>query len=339
VRPAAAFDATVAWSPVSGTAGYKVYVRQGTSSYGAATDVGAKLPDPDGIVRYVTTGLPVNQVNYFVVTSYDGAGTESSYSNELSLLVTPTSTPTLTPSSTATSPPPTSTPTQAATRTATSVPTATQTSTSAATQTPTPTATPSRVATATATSSATSTHTPTVTRTATTTPTPTPTWTSAPAPADLTALGTIIARVRKPTGTGNKNLEVIRDGDTPPVGTNDPLRQYDTDDGANLATNDWIGYKYSLHPAFTGVVFQEGMHFSDGGWFNTLTVQVHTSKGWVPVSGLQISPAYPGNNGVGFETFVLKFDQVVGDQIRLYGVPGGTHAFISVGELRVYGFR
>jgi hypothetical protein len=57
------------------------------------------------------------------------------------------------------------------------------------------------------------------------------------------------------------------------------------------------------------------------------------------VSGLQISPAYPGNNGVGFETFLLKFDQVVGDQIRIYGVPGGTHAFISVGELRVYGFR
>lgn len=61
---------------------------------------------------------------------------------------------------------------------------------------------------------------------------------------NLTQTGTIIARVMAPTGGGNHNLEVIRDGDLPPVGTTDSSRQYDTYTGTP-ATEDWIGYQYA----------------------------------------------------------------------------------------------
>jgi len=153
----------------------------------------------------------------------------------------------------------------------------------------------------------------------------------------LTHLGTIVARVTAPTGSGNKNLEVIRDGDKPPVGTVDSSREYDTWDGANTAPEDWIGYTYPTVQTFSRVVFQEGMNFSDGGWFDTLTVQVRRSGVWTTVSGLTSTPTYPPNDGVNYETYTLNFAPMSGDGVRIDGAPGGSADFISVGELEVYG--
>jgi cysteine-rich repeat protein len=156
-------------------------------------------------------------------------------------------------------------------------------------------------------------------------------------PCNLTRLGTIVARVTAPTGTGNKSLEVIRDGDKPPVGNTDSARQYDTWDGVNTAPEDWIGYTFATSRTFTRVVFQEGKNFSDGGWFNTLRVQVRQSGVWTNVANLTVTPAYPANDGINYETYVLDFPAVTGDGIRLDGDPGGSADFISVGELEVYG--
>ncbi len=137
---------------------------------------------------------------------------------------------------------------------------------------------------------------------------------------------------------GNLDLEVIRDGDKPPAGSADPLRQYDTYNGANPAAEDWIGYAYTSAHSFHRVVFQEGLHFSNGGWFDSLTVQVRQSGTWAPVSGLSISPAYPfADNGVSYETYTLTFDEIAGDGIRVFGAPGGAAGFISIGELDIFG--
>jgi hypothetical protein len=179
------------------------------------------------------------------------------------------------------------------------------------------------------------TPTPTPTRTATATPTPTPTRTATPLGTDLTHAGTIIARVTNPQG-GGRNLEVIRDGDKPPVGSTAVERQYDSFDGPDSADEDWIGYAYATPQTFGKVVFQEGMHFVDGGWFDTLTVQVRQADAWVAVAGLTVTPQYPGNDGVSYETFVLAFAPITGDAIRIYGAPGGRNDFISVGELEVF---
>ncbi len=155
---------------------------------------------------------------------------------------------------------------------------------------------------------------------------------------DLTNNGNIIAKVTSPTGSGSPDIEVIRDGVFPPVGSGDTLAQYDTFDGANTATEDWIGYSLQFSFTWEEVIFQEGIHFWDGGWFESLTVQVRQSGDWNTVTGLFISPSYPFvNNGVSYETYTLTFDPIPGDGIRIFGAPGGNAAFISVGELRVFG--
>jgi cysteine-rich repeat protein len=158
------------------------------------------------------------------------------------------------------------------------------------------------------------------------------------APCNLTPLGAIVARVTAPTGGGNHNIEVIRDGDKPPLGNADSNRQYETYDGNNTASEDWIGYLYAVPQAFARVVFQEGKHFVNGGWFQTLTIQVRQNGTWVTLASPTITPAYPGfDNDLSYETYTLDFSMVVGDGIRIYGTPGGSADFVSVGELEVYG--
>ena len=151
----------------------------------------------------------------------------------------------------------------------------------------------------------------------------------------LASVGTIIAKVTAPLGMG-AGLSVIRDGDRPQVGSGDSRRQYDSWDGNNLSSDDWVGYTFPSSHAFNRMVFQEGLHFWDGGWFTTLTVLVRQNGQWVVVSNLAITPAYAGNDGVSYETYTLTFNPILGDAILLYGVPGGSAAFISVGELEVF---
>ena len=146
---AAAFNAQLGWYPVAKAAGYKVYVRQQGTAYGAGTDVGLLLPGSDGVVRSVVTSLPTGVTNYFAITDYDLLGNESGLSNELSLGVAAGGTPTIT-AQTIPSATPTRLPTATPSGTSTAQPTVTRTPTlrptSSATATPThqPTATPTR---------------------------------------------------------------------------------------------------------------------------------------------------------------------------------------------------
>jgi glucose/arabinose dehydrogenase/PKD repeat protein len=158
----------------------------------------------------------------------------------------------------------------------------------------------------------------------------------APGP-DVTAAGRIIASVTAPTGAGSRNLEVIRDGDRPPSGTADSQRQYDTFVAGAAATEAWIGYELPQVHTFSRLLFQEGMSFFDGGWFDSLEVQVRRSGQWLSAGALRVSPAYPGNDGVGYQSFQLDFEQTSGDAIRIFGRPGGGAHFISVAELEVHG--
>lgn len=101
-------------------------------------------------------------------------------------------------------------------------------------------------------------------------------------------------------------------------------------------TFDWIGYQFPTQHTFSSVSFQEGMHFSDGGWFTSLGVQVRVGGQWVDVQNLQSIPPYAGGNGISYETYELSFTPMTGDGIRIAGVPGGSATYISVGELRVF---
>jgi hypothetical protein len=145
-----------------------------------------------------------------------------------------------------------------------------------------------------------------------------------------------IALITQPTGGGSTNIEIIRDGFTPPVGSSDRTLQYDTYNGGGARTFDWIGYQFSTQHTFSSVVFQEGMQFSDGGWFTSLGVQVRVGGQWVDVQSLQSTPSYAGANGINYETYELSFAPILGDGIRIAGVPGGSAHYISVAELRVF---
>jgi hypothetical protein len=158
----------------------------------------------------------------------------------------------------------------------------------------------------------------------------------ATAPRDVTAAGVVIASVRAPLGGGSRDLEILRDGVTPAAGTEDGSLQYDTFT-ATPASSAWFGYELDVARALGKIVFQEGLHFGDGGWFTSLAVQVRRDGSWAPVAGVVVSPSYPGaNDGRGFDTYTLTFPPVVAEAIRIVGPPGGAATFVSVAELRVF---
>jgi fibronectin type 3 domain-containing protein len=76
-------SAMLTWDPNtdSDLAGYKIYRATASGAYGAA--VGTV---PAGTVTYQATGLSANTTYFFVITAYDDAGNESSFSNEVSRL-------------------------------------------------------------------------------------------------------------------------------------------------------------------------------------------------------------------------------------------------------------
>ena len=154
---------------------------------------------------------------------------------------------------------------------------------------------------------------------------------------DLTSQATIISLITSPLGQSDYNLEVIRDGVFPAVGSTDPTKEYDTYNRTTGRTEDWIGYQFSSTQTFGSVVFEDGMQFWDGGWFTSLRLQVLQGSSWVTVPSVTVTPAYAGNDKINFETYKFTFPAITGTGIRIDGAPGGSSAFISVGELRVYG--
>ncbi len=157
---------------------------------------------------------------------------------------------------------------------------------------------------------------------------------------DITQQGTIIGRVFElnppgSLGSGNHDPEVIRDDDYPPEGNPSSARQFDTFHNGDQGNSDWIGYSFAQTRTYRGLVVQEGLHQSNGGWFDAFRVQVRQSGVWVDAGGIIVRPTYAGNNGISYELFELSFAPIAGDGIRLMTNPGGSDNFISIGELRV----
>ncbi len=153
---------------------------------------------------------------------------------------------------------------------------------------------------------------------------------------DITADATPVALITSPTGAGNPSLAVIHDGVFPLLGSTDPLQQYDTYNGGGPRAVDWIGYSFASTRYFSKLVFQEGIHFPSGGWFETIAVEIRVGATWFPVQNLQVIPPYRGNDVINFDIYTLTFTAQAGDAIRVVGNPGGSANFISAGELRVF---
>ena len=161
---------------------------------------------------------------------------------------------------------------------------------------------------------------------------------------DVTAEGEIIARLFEldppvPQGRGNLDPETIRNGTLPAVSSPSEFAQFDTFHFGDQGDEDWIGYRFDAPRRIAQVVYQEGVHRPQGGRFDTLDVQVQLGPGgaWTPVTGLSITPVYPGMpaHTFSYEAFTLDFDPVLAYGVRLFGDPSGSVGYISVGELRV----
>lgn len=153
---------------------------------------------------------------------------------------------------------------------------------------------------------------------------------------DITADGTPVALITAPTGSGNADLSVIHDGVYPTTGSIDPLQQYDTFDGGSPRALDWIGYSFAGTRYFSKLIFQEGIHFASGGWFDDIGVEVFDNGVWTAVADLQVIPPYRGNDGSNFDMYTLTFKAQAGTGVRVVGAPGGSADFVSVGELRAF---
>jgi glucose/arabinose dehydrogenase/PKD repeat protein len=155
-------------------------------------------------------------------------------------------------------------------------------------------------------------------------------------PLDLTARGKALISEPNTLGGGSHNLEIIRDGMRPERGSVDPLGGYDTWTGLPGEVEGYVGYELDRAFWLTGLEFEEGLEFFDGGWFESLTVEVRRGGRWYPLRKAQFTPAYPNaSDGVGYDTYRIDFAPVLADAIRLFGRPGGSARFFSVAELRM----
>ena len=153
---------------------------------------------------------------------------------------------------------------------------------------------------------------------------------------DVTAEGAVLASVLAPlAGRGSTDPEVVRDGVTPTAGADRPDRQFATFTGARDRDTDWVGLSTPGTHRFSSVVFQEGLHQADGGWFETTPrVQVRRDGTWRDATNVTVSPEYRADDGRGFDTYRFQFAPAPGDAVRLVGPPGGSAGYVSVGELR-----
>jgi hypothetical protein len=74
-----------------------------------------------------------------------------------------------------------------------------------------------------------------------------------------------------------------------------------------------------------------------GGYFETLTVEVHTPQGWTAAQGLQLSE--PLDPFAYYQVIGMTFQPILGEAIRILGQAGGTNHCTTIVELEVSGAR
>ena len=80
-----AYQVRLAWRPVSGAAGYRLYARQNGYPDFIAVDIGLPTADAAGVLHYAHGGLLVESTHTFALATYDAARVESTRSNELTV--------------------------------------------------------------------------------------------------------------------------------------------------------------------------------------------------------------------------------------------------------------
>ena len=150
-----------------------------------------------------------------------------------------------------------------------------------------------------------------------------------------------IVSVEVPTGGGSKDISVICDGVIPTVDDANDTMQYDTYIGRTESAEDYYGYTFPKTYTVKELVFAEGNHFNNGGWFEMGMVRIEALVGgeWKTVEAA-CDPEYPSaltqdDAGEPYEVYTFTFDPIECDGIRIIGIAGGAASFISCSELKV----
>ncbi|HVQ27825.1 MAG TPA: hypothetical protein VMV01_21725, partial [Planctomycetota bacterium] len=159
---------------------------------------------------------------------------------------------------------------------------------------------------------------------------------------EISGQGTIIGRVFEldpplSLAVGSSDVETIRNGTWPPLGSPSYVGQFSTFHEGDQAGLDWIGYRFATPRTFSRIVYEEGRNTPTGGAFTSLSAQVELPGGsWAPIAGATITPPYAGLNAIHYETYTIDFPPQLGRAIRIAGPPAGSGAFVTVGELALY---
>lgn len=155
----------------------------------------------------------------------------------------------------------------------------------------------------------------------------------------LQTLGATLTGISNATGDHMNNIANMVDGKRNEGQSIDTWGCTYTDD-----LGVWFGAEFEKEYDVAQVIFWEGGHWDDGGWFGSSPkVQCFVDGAWVDVD-FEISPEYPADNrdaqGAYGETYLLTLDKAVTcSKVRIVGNKtslGGQHA--SIIELQVNGY-
>ncbi|MBX2991385.1 MAG: hypothetical protein KF749_09460 [Bacteroidetes bacterium] len=160
---------------------------------------------------------------------------------------------------------------------------------------------------------------------------------------DITGRGKFVLRSEQPTvSSSNANPNVIRDGIRPDIRTGQDSQQYSSYSRKDPKPDyDTVGFAFDTTWTFCTLDFQEGIHRVNGGWFDSLWIEILDRGEIVLSTRFDSTPRYSGRSGRNFDSYRVNLTLTSGDAIRLVGTPGGDRntRFISIAELRVYALK
>lgn len=116
----------------------------------------------------------------------------------------------------------------------------------------------------------------------------------------------------------------------------DPQTSVSSWNGTPKDRDEW-GATFPQPVTVSEIVMVPGPTDDDGGWFDGApSVEIRRDGVWTVLDGVSVSPAYPADGSAAdADRYVLTFDAVTVDGIRLAGTPGGPGAYTTVAELEV----
>ncbi len=142
-----------------------------------------------------------------------------------------------------------------------------------------------------------------------------------------------------PTGNGASDLNVIRDGIKPPVGSFNPSLQYDTNTGAPNPAEVYFLYRWPSQRTITRIELYGGQETAAGGWWTNLRIELSSNgNDWnVMKTAADAVPVYPNAASQSFNHYTFAFATPrSGKYMRIIGPSGGAPGYISAAEIEVY---